>query len=67
MAASNASERDRLCRLILQRCDQEQLRAICRYANAVGAITTTERGAIPALPTHNQVEQFLISHPVDGE
>ena len=40
-------------------CDEAQLRAICRYANAVGAITTMERGAIPALPTADQVEQFI--------
>jgi fructokinase len=38
--------------------DEAQLRAICRYANAVGAITTTERGAIPALPTADQVDKF---------
>jgi fructokinase len=39
--------------------DEAQLRAICRYANAVGAVTTTERGAIPALPTAAQVDEFL--------
>jgi len=39
--------------------DENLLREICRYANAVGAITTTERGAIPALPTAGQVEKFL--------
>ena len=39
--------------------DEAQLRDICRYANAVGALTTTERGAIPALPTVAQVEGFL--------
>jgi fructokinase len=30
-----------------------------RFANAVGAITTTQRGAIPSLPTRTQVEAFL--------
>ena len=39
--------------------DESQLRAICRYANAVGALTTTRRGAIPALPTANQVDEFV--------
>ncbi len=39
--------------------DEERLRAICRYANAVGALATTRRGAIPALPTTEQVESFL--------
>jgi fructokinase len=39
--------------------DEFHLRATCRYANAVGALTTTRRGAIPALPTANQVDEFL--------
>src|SRR5690606_30400956 len=33
-----------------------------RCANAVGALTTTRRGAIPALPTRDQVEALLASH-----
>jgi fructokinase len=32
---------------------------IARFANAVGALATTERGAIPALPTRDKVEEFL--------
>ncbi len=32
---------------------------VVRYANAVGALTTTRRGAIPALPALEQVAQFL--------
>ena len=39
--------------------DETALRAVCRLANAVGALTTTQRGAIPALPTHVQLEAFL--------
>lgn len=39
--------------------NQAQLREICLYANAVGALTTTERGAIPALPTDQQVAELL--------
>ncbi len=39
--------------------DEDRLRAICLYANAVGALTTTGRGAIPALPTTEQVESLL--------
>lgn len=35
------------------------LQDICRYANAVGALTTTQRGAIPALPTSAQVAAFI--------
>jgi fructokinase len=41
--------------------EEAQLREICRFANAVGALTTTQRGAIPALPTLTQVQQFLAS------
>lgn len=42
---------------------EAQLRDICRYANAVGALTTTQRGAIPALPKAEQVETFLSQQP----
>ncbi len=42
---------------------EDRLRAICRYANAVGALATTRRGAIPALPTAEQVETFLSKKP----
>jgi len=37
----------------------EHLRPILRRANAVGALTTTNRGAIPALPTTEQVDAFI--------
>ena len=36
-----------------------QLDRIFAFANAAGALTTLERGAIPALPTRSQVEEFL--------
>ena len=38
---------------------EAQLQALCRFANAVGALTTTQRGAIPALPTLSEIETFL--------
>ena len=41
--------------------DEDQLRKVCRLANAVGALTTTSRGAIPALPSLDQVNAFLAS------
>jgi len=42
--------------------DEAALVEICRYANAVGALTTIQRGAIPALPTAAQVDEFLKQH-----
>ena len=43
--------------------DPASLTAICRFANATGALTTLHRGAIPALPTKHQVETFLKNPP----
>jgi fructokinase len=43
--------------------NEARLRELCRFANAVGAITTTERGAIPALPTRARVLAFLDQKP----
>jgi sugar/nucleoside kinase (ribokinase family) len=37
------------------------LRPILRYANAVGALTATKQGVIPALPTRQDVEAFLMN------
>ena len=37
---------------------RETLESVLRFANACGAITTTGRGAIPSLPTLDQIEQF---------
>jgi fructokinase len=39
--------------------DEALLVPALRFANAVGAITTTHHGAIPALPTRAQVETLL--------
>lgn len=36
-----------------------RLREVLRYANAVGALTSTRQGAIPALPTAEMVDEFL--------
>jgi sugar/nucleoside kinase (ribokinase family) len=40
-------------------CTDASLVPALRFANAVGAITTTRYGAIPALPTRVQVEALL--------
>ena len=41
----------------------ELLPEILRYANAVGALTATRQGVIPALPTAAEVEAFLLTQP----
>jgi fructokinase len=41
--------------------DGDHLRPILRYANAVGALTATREGALPALPTVAEVEAFLVA------
>jgi fructokinase len=43
---------------------EDMLAQVCRYANAVGALATLERGAIPALPSISQVTAFINAHSV---
>jgi fructokinase len=43
--------------------DETRLRDLCRFANAVAALATTERGAIPAMPTPDQVHRLLSAQP----
>jgi fructokinase len=40
----------------------QKMPEIVRFANAVGALTTQKKGAIPALPTRPQVDQFIQEH-----
>ncbi len=47
--------------------DPARLGALCRFANAVGALTTTARGAIPALPTRERVQAFLDGQPPEPD
>jgi fructokinase len=39
--------------------DMEQIEHILRFANAVGAMVTMQRGAIPALPMETEVRNFI--------
>lgn len=51
-----------LCNIVDDRSvleDEARLREVLRFANACGAITTTKKGAIPALPTVSEVETLL--------
>ena len=43
--------------------DETRVRTLCRFANAVAALVTTERGAIPAMPTPDQVHRLLSAEP----
>jgi fructokinase len=43
----------------LDQLPPERLRGILTFANAVGALTCTRKGAIPALPTRVEAERFL--------
>jgi fructokinase len=43
----------------LTKVDALTMREALRYANAVGALTCTRRGAIPALPTRDEVNNFI--------
>jgi fructokinase len=40
---------------------REHLAEILHFANAVGALTTTKRGAIPALPSRKKVRELAKS------
>ncbi|KAG6383666.1 hypothetical protein SASPL_156572 [Salvia splendens] len=44
---------------LLCKIDEEKLKKVLAYANACGAITTTKKGAIPALPTPSQVRDLM--------
>ena len=41
------------------RLDATTLTRICTRANAVGALTCTRAGAMPGLPTRDEVDRFL--------
>ncbi len=43
--------------------NQSHLTLAFRFASAVGALTATRPGAIPAMPGLEEVENFLASHP----
>jgi fructokinase len=45
------------------RLDPDTLHSVLRYANAVGALTATKLGVIPALPTAAEVDEFLQARP----
>jgi len=50
-----------------ERLGEVHLRPILRYANAVGALTATRHGALPALPRAAEVEALLAQRTTDGK
>jgi len=48
-----------------QALDERDLYHIFKFANAVGALTTTKRGGIPALPYREEVTTFLTKNEVE--
>lgn len=46
----------------LEEWTAEEMDESVEFANAVGALVTTRRGAIPAMPTLREVQQLLESH-----
>lgn len=47
------------CRKDLLSLTSEELYKILTFANAAGALATTQSGAIPAMPTHEEIITFL--------
>jgi fructokinase len=45
--------------------DPKFLQEAVRFANGVGAITSTVKGAIPAMPKLSEVNEFLVKHRED--
>jgi fructokinase len=43
----------------IQKLSQNEFIKIIRFANAMGALTTTKSGAIPSIPSLKEVEEYL--------
>ncbi len=50
----------------IESLEKDKLDAIMRYANAAGALATQKVGVIPALPTHSEIERFLLDIIMTG-
>lgn len=47
----------------IKELEQERLGEIMRFANMASALTTTKKGAIPGLPTRNEILETLKATP----
>ncbi|WP_434654329.1 carbohydrate kinase family protein [Thermoanaerobacterium thermosaccharolyticum] len=43
----------------IEKISSKEIAQIVKFANAVGSLCTTKRGAIPSIPTYDEVENFL--------
>ncbi len=50
-------------RAALDQLSARDLTAVCRFANAVGALVATRPGGIPAMPSKRHVQEFLRKRP----
>lgn len=46
--------------------DAETLNAVFHFAGLVGTLTTLKKGAVPAMPTVNEIAAFQAAHPFVG-
>lgn len=53
------------CERDISALTEEDLGEMFRFANAAGALTATGKGAIPSLPTRNEVHELLGLEPVE--
>ncbi|MET3728088.1 sugar/nucleoside kinase (ribokinase family) [Fictibacillus halophilus] len=54
-------------KISLLELQEKDIRNILQTANAVGALTTLKKGAIPSIPTLDEIEQFLHQHRTQME
>lgn len=54
--------RKKVFRGIIENLSFDELSEICRYANASGSLCASGKGAIPALPSRNEIEKLIQTH-----
>ena len=48
----------------IRRLGEDELREIVRFGNAAGSLTTTKGGAIPAMPSMEEIRSCIASAPL---
>jgi fructokinase len=49
--------------ILLENYSPEQINALLDFANAAGALATTKKGAIPAMPNEKQIQNCIETTP----